>query len=184
MSGKPKRIGYIVALCGIMSGLALVVMFVFGFVPTFEYVTPALGGLLIYVIKENLGVKYGLVSYIAVGLLCVLITSNYEVAMLFIFLLGYYPILREYLQKIKLRLLRGLVKFAVFTVSTLSCYSLLIYVFGLTQLLEESGDFGEYGVLFVFALSLFAFVAYDIFLGYFKPFYEKLIKPKIEKRMR
>lgn len=184
MSGKPRKIGYVVALCGIMSGLALVVMFVFGFVPTFEYITPALAGLLIYVIKENLGVKYGLVSYIAVGLLCLLITSNYEVAMMFIFLLGYYPILREYFQKIKLRLLRGLVKFAVFSLTSLSCYALLIYIFGMTQLLDEMNEFGRYGALFIFALSLFAFVAYDIFLGYFRPFYEKLIKPKIQKRIR
>lgn len=184
MSGKPQRIGYIVALCGIMSSLALVVMFVFGFVPTLEYLTPALAGVLIYVIRESLGVKYGLVSYVAVGILCVLITSNYEVAMLFIFLLGYYPILREFLQKIKLRLLRGLVKFAVFTVSSLSCYGLLIYVFGMVYLLEEMNEFGQFGVVFVFALSLAAFVAYDIFLGYFKPFYEKIIKPKIQKRIR
>lgn len=184
MSGKPLRIGYVVALCGVMSGLALVVMFVFGFVPTLEYVTPAIAGVLIYVIRESLGVKYGLVSYVAVGILCLLITTNYEVAMLFIFLLGYYPILREYLQKIRFPLLKGLVKFAVFTVSSLGCYGLLIYVFGMTYLLEEMNEFGEFSVLFIFALSLFAFIAYDIFLGYFKPFYEKVIKPKIQKRIR
>lgn len=183
MSQKPQRIGYVVALCGIMSGLALAVMFVLGFVPAFEYVTPAFAGVLVYVIRENLGVKYGLVSYIAVGLLCLLITSNYEVAMLFIFLLGYYPILREYLQKIKLGLLRGLVKLAIAAVATAGCYSILIFVFGMTQLLEDSNEFGKYSTLLLLFLALFAFIAYDIFLGYLKPFYEKLIKPKLRKRM-
>ncbi|MCH5203386.1 MAG: hypothetical protein J1F03_01500 [Oscillospiraceae bacterium] len=183
MSQKPQRIGYVVALCGIMSGLALAVMFVFGFVPTFEYVTPAFAGVLIYVIRENLGVKYGLVSYIAVGILCLLITSNYEVAMLFIFLLGYYPILREYLQKIKFSLLRGLVKLAVAVTATAGCYSILIFVFGMTEIFEDTDEFGKYSALVLVFLALFAFVAYDIFLGYLKPFYEKFIKQKIRNRM-
>lgn len=182
-SQKPRSIGYVVSLCGVMSGLALALMFVFGFVPTFEYVTPAFAGVLVYVIREELGVKYGLVSYIAVGLLCLLITSNYEVAMMFIFLLGYYPILREYIQKIKVRLLRGLVKLVLCAVTLTGCYSVLIFVFGMTQLLEDSGEFGKYSTLVLVFLALFAFTAYDIFLGYFRPFYEKLIKAKIGKRM-
>lgn len=184
MSSQKPRIGYVVALCGIMSGLAISVMFVFGFVPTFEYVTPAFAGVLVYVIKENLGVKYGLVSYVAVGLLCLLITSNYEAAMMFIFLLGYYPILREYIQKIKFVLLRGAVKLAVLAVSTTGCYLLLIYVFGMTELLEDSDDFGKYSMIVIVVLALFAFASYDIFLGYMKPFYEKIIKSKISKRLR
>ncbi len=183
MSQKPQRIGYVVALCGIMSGLALAVMFVLGFVPTFEYVTPAFAGVLVYIIRENLGVRYGLVCYISIGLLCLLITSNYEVALLFIFLLGYYPILREYLQKIKFKILRGFVKLVVMAVPMTVCYWILIYVMGMTYLLDESDDFGKYGMLVIVVLALFAFVAYDIFLGFAKPFYEKLIKQKIFKRM-
>ncbi|MCH5195209.1 MAG: hypothetical protein J1F28_00760 [Oscillospiraceae bacterium] len=183
MSQKPQRIGYIVALCGIMSALALAVMFVFGFVPMFEYITPAFAGVLIYVIREELGVKYGLVSYIAVGLLCLLITSNYEVAFLFIFLFGYYPILREYFQKLRFFLLRGLVKLAVAAVAIAGCYSILIFAFGMTQLLEDANDFGKYSAIILASLAMFAFAAYDIFLGYLKFFYEKLLKPKIRKRM-
>ena len=70
-------IAYIVSLCGIMSGLAVALMFCLGMIPGFEYVSPMVAGVLIWVIRERLGVRYGLVSYAAVGLLTMLFTANY-----------------------------------------------------------------------------------------------------------
>ena len=185
MSDKNNpHIGYIVSLCGIMCGLALALMFLLGFVPFFEYLTPAAAGILIWVIRERLGLKYGLVSYIAVGLLCMLITSNYEAAMMFLFLLGYYPILREYLQKIRIIPLRWLAKLGVYTAGAVACYALLINLFGMTHIFDGLGDFGKYASLFLLGLGALSFVIYDIFLGLFKPFYDKIILPKIKKRMK
>ena len=149
MSDKQNRhIGYTVSLCGIMSGLALALMFILGMIPSFEYITPAIAGILIWVIRERLGVKYGLVSYIAVGLLCLL---N---------------------------------KLALFSVTAVSAYMILIYLFGMTYLMDETNEFGQYGSLIIYCMGAFAFVMYDIFLGMYAPFYEKIIKPKIMRRMR
>lgn len=181
---KNRHIGYTVSLCGIMCGLALALMFILGMIPSFEYVTPAVAGILIWVIRDRLGVKYGLVSYIAVGLLCLLITPNYEVAMMYIFLLGYYPIVREYLQRIRLKILRRAAKLALFSVTAVGAYTVLIYLFGMTYLLDDANDFGKYGTLILYGMGAFAFVMYDIFLGMYAPFYEKILKPKIMRRMR
>ena len=85
-------IAYVVSLCGIMCGLSLALMFCLGMIPGFEYVSPAVAGVLIWVVRERLGVRYGLVSYAAVGILTMLFTANYEASMMYIFLLGYYPI--------------------------------------------------------------------------------------------
>ncbi len=177
-------IGYVVSLCGIMCGLALAVMFIFGMVPSFEYITPAAAGILIWVVREQLGVKYGLVSYLAVGILCMLLTMNYEVSMMYLFLLGYYPILREYFQKIPTVILRSIVKLALYAASAVSVYLILIYLFGMTALLEDMGEFGKYGQWVLLGMGALAFMMYDFFLNLFKPFYEKLLRPKIQKRMR
>lgn len=181
---KNPHIGYIVSLCGVMCGLALALMFVFGFVPSFEYLTPAAAGILIWVIRERLGIKYGLVSYVAVGILCLIITTNYEAAMMFLFLLGYYPILREFLQKIKIVPLRWLVKLVIYAVTSVASYLLLIYIFGLSYLLDEMEVFGKYAALVLLGMGAAAFVIYDVFLELFKPFYTKIILPKIKKRMK
>ena len=178
------HISYIVSLCGIMCGLALAMMFFLSMIPAFEYVSPAVAGILIWVIRERLGVRYGLVSYLAVGLLCLFFTPNFEAAMMYVFLLGYYPIVEQYLDKIKLVILRFAAKLLVYSAAAVSCYLLLIYLFGMTYLLEDMGEFGRYGSWILLGLGAFAFVLYDVFLGLFFPFYEKLLKPKIQKRMR
>lgn len=181
---RSPSIGYIVSLCGVMSGLALALMFVLGMVPSFEYISPGLGGMLIWIIRKHLGVKYGLVSYLAVGMLGLLVVPNYEATMMFLFLLGYYPIIREYLQKIKLKLIRGIVKLAVFAIPSVGAYMILIYLFGMEYLLEDASDLGKYGTLIFLGLGALAFILYDIFLGIFTPLYDKIIKPKIQKRLR
>lgn len=185
MAGKREPdIAYIVSLCGIMCGLAIVLMFMLSMIPSFEYISPACAGILIWVIRERLGVKYGLVSYIAVGILCVFFTPRMEAALMYVFLLGYYPIIRQYLEKIKLFPLRLVTKLAIYAASSISCYWLLIYILGQKELLEDMGEFGKYGAWVLLGFGAVAFVAYDVFLGLFFPFYEKLLKPKIQKRMR
>ncbi len=185
MSEKQKpQISYIVSLCGIMCGLALAMMFFLSMIPSFEYVSPAVAGVLIWVVRDRLGVKYGLISYIAVGFLTMLFTPNYEASMMFIFLLGYYPIVRQYLMRIKLGVLRWAAKLGVYAAGAVSCYLLLIYLFNMTQLLDEMGEWGKFGSLGLLGLGAVAFVAYDVFLGLFFPFYEKMLRPKIQKRMK
>lgn len=185
MSDKQKpKVSYVVSLCGIMCGLALALMFVLGMVPMFEYISSATAGILVWVIRERLGVKYGLVSYLAVGLLCLLITPNYEASMIYLFLLGYYPIIREYLQKIPLKILSVMAKLAVYAAGAVSAYMILIFAFGLEDLFDGLEDFGKYASLVLLGMGAVAFIIYDIFLGLFYPFYQKLLKPKIQKRMK
>ena len=100
-------IAYIVSLCGIMSGLAVAMMFCLGMIPGFEYVSP-------------------MACFAAVGLLTMLFTANYEASMMFIFLLGYYPIVRQYIMKLKAAVLRWVVKLALYAVAAVSCYFVLI----------------------------------------------------------
>ena len=104
--------------------------------------------------------------------------------MMYIFLLGYYPIVREYLQKIRLKILRWIAKLALFSVTAVSAYMILIYLFGMTYLLDDTNEFGQYGSLVIYVMGAFAFIMYDIFLGMYEPFYEKILKPKIMRRMR
>ena len=167
-------IAYVVSLCGIMCGLSLALMFCLGMIPGFEYVSPA----------ERLGVRYGLVSYAAVGILTMLFTANYEASMMYIFLLGYYPIVRQYLMKLKYPVLRWVSKLALYAAAAIACYFVLINIFGMSQLLEDMGEFGQYGQWVLLGLGAVAFVLYDIFLGLYYPFYEKVLKPKISKRMK
>lgn len=177
-------IGYIVSLCGVMSGLALALMFIMGMVPSFEYISPAVGGVLILTVRKQLGVKYGLVCYLCVALLSLLLVPNYEASMMFLFLLGYYPIIREYCLKIKLKILRIIVKLLLYAAAATTAYTVLIHLLGLSYLLSDVSDFGKYGSLVFLGLGAIAFLLYDYFLGLFNIVYDKLIKPKIQSRLK
>lgn len=177
-------IAYIVSLCGIMSGLAVALMFCLGMIPGFEYVSPMVAGVLVWIVRERLGVRYGMACFAAVGLLTMLFTANYEASMMFIFLLGYYPIVRQYIMKLRAVVLRWVVKILLYAVAAVACYFVLINLFGMDQLLEDMGEFGQYGQWVLLGLGAAAFVMYDLFLGLFFPFYEKVLKPKISKRMK
>lgn len=184
MAKTKPHISYIVSLCGIMSGLSIVMMFFLSMIPSFEYISPAVSGILLWVVAERLGTKYGMISYAAVGLLCLFISPNYEANLMFIFLLGWYPIIRRYFMKLPHPVLRWLVKLAVYAACAVACYWLLINLFNMQQLLEDMGELGEYGQWILLGMGAVAFVMYDIFLGLFEPFYAKLLKPKIAKMMK
>ena len=184
MTPKKPHISYIVSLCGIMSAVSLVMMFFLSMIPAFEYISPIVSGMCIWIVGERLGARYAVMTYIAVGLLSLFISPNYEASMMFVFLLGYYPIARQYFMKLPHAVLRWLVKLAVYAASAVACYWVLINLLGMKRLLEDMGELGEYGPWILLALGAAAFVMYDIFLGLFKPFYDLAIKPKISKLMK
>ncbi len=179
---KQHGVGYTVSLCGVMSALALALMFMMGMVPSFEYISPAIGGILIWVVRKNLSIKYGLVSYIAVSVLALFVVPNYEATMMFILLLGYYPIIREFLQKIKPKVLRLAVKVLIYAGASVLAYTLLIRLFGMDYL--EDTTFGKYTSLILLGMGGLVFIMYDFFLGLFDPIYDRVIKPKIQKRLK
>lgn len=184
MTKKKPHISYIVSLCGIMSGLALVMMFFLSMIPSFEYVSPIVSGVLLWVVAERLGTRYGICSYAVVSLLCLFISPNYEANMMFLFIFGYYPIVRQYIQKLPHFLLRLITKLALYAAAAIACYWLLINIFNMQQLLEDMGELGEYGQWILLGLGAVAFMLYDTFLGVFVPFYDKVLKPKIARMMK
>lgn len=184
MTKKKPHISYIVSLCGIMSAVSLVLLFFLGMIPAFEYISPAVSGICLWIVAERLGTRYGMMSYLAVGMLCLFISPNYEASMMFIFLLGWYPIARQYFMKLPHALLRWSVKLCVYAAAAISCYWVLINLMGMKQLMEDMGELGEYGPWILLGMGAVAFVMYDIFLGLFKPFYDGIIKPKLIKLMK
>ena len=59
------------------------------------------------------------------GILSVLLVPELELAFFYVFVIGYYPVLRQALARIKSTLLRWIIKFAVFNGATVLVYALL-----------------------------------------------------------
>ena len=179
-----KKLSYKVALGGVIASIAIFIMFLTGFGPFLTYLCPMCAGALLVMIVIEVSRKWAFATYVAIALLCVFITPDKESAMLFIFLFGYYPILKSILEKTKSRILEWIIKIAVFNVSVVSAYWLIINVFGMGQVLDSLGEWGKYGVLIFLGLANFAFVMYDYALSGIVDSYIKWFRPKFLRKIK
>ena len=143
-----------------MSALGIAVMWL-SYFPYFTYAVPALSGLVMLVVLIELGDKWAWGTYIVTGVLALLFAEP-EAKLMFIFFLGYYPILKSYIEKIRNRVVQYILKFAVFNLSVIIVYGILAKVFGIYM-----ADIESQTTLFLIGLLLlanFTFYLYDIVL--------------------
>ena len=126
------------ALGGVMAALALVVMCLGGMIPLATYVCPMFCAVLLTVVLRLTNVRIAWAWYGAAAILSMLLGPDKEAAAVFVFL-GYYPILKPWLDKRKLAILWKLV---LFNVAIFAMYSVLIYVFGLADIASEFEELG------------------------------------------
>ena len=168
-----------IAFGGIVSALSLLCMFLSGVFPFAEYSCPALAGILLVALVIDFGKKTAWIAYAAVAALCLFITPNKEAAVLFIAFLGYYPILKSNLEQIKSRVLEWILKIALFNVACVSAYLVIIYAFGMVELLDEMSMGFAWGIYAFWVLANVVFVVYDIAVSQVINVYLIVIRPKL-----
>lgn len=150
-----------VAMGGLAAALCLLLMFMTGMIPFATYALPALAGVvLIAVVAEN-GFKTALVVYAAVSLLSLAVVPDREAALMFIFFFGYYPAVKELIEKLRFAPVRLVIKYLLFNVSMIVAYWVVIHVLGIAEILESFGDFGKYSPYVILALGNVVFAVYD-----------------------
>ena len=175
-------ISYRVALGGIVSALCLVTMFLSGIMPALYLVLPMAAGVLMMIIAVEVNTKWALLTYISVSILSMFITFDKEAALIFIMFFGHYPIIRFYIEKIKPKLPKTIIKFALFNVCVISYFYVTVYLFGLKQMLDEMNDFGKYGAVVMLAVVNVIFVLYDYNLEICYKVYRAKIMPKFRRQ--
>ena len=127
-----------VALGGVMAALAVVIMCMGGIIPVATYVCPVLCAMLLAMVYQLTGRRIAWSWYAAVSLLSLLLGPDKEAAAVFVFL-GYYPIIKPWIDQRKVPFLWKLV---VFNLSIGVMYALLIYLFRLEQVVQDFSGFG------------------------------------------
>ena len=150
-----------VALCGVMGALALVVMLLGSVIPVATFCAPLISSVLMMTVAIEYGVKTAVLLYVAVSLLALILLPDREMAMIFLCFLGYYPMLKAYLEKIHPALLRTAVKFLLFNAAVVGMYTVLLYVFPLPGLAEEFTGAGKGFVVVLLLMGNLAFLIYD-----------------------
>ena len=180
MSKKSKKkISFKVALGGIISSVCLLAMFFSGFLPMLDYAIPTFAGFLMVVMIVEVDRNWAIATYIAVALLCPLITPNLQASILFIIFMGYYPILKFGLDQKKNRVLAWMIKFAVFNAAMSLFFVIFTFIFTSQDMLEGMGSFGKYAVLVLWLAANFFFLLYEYALTQLIDLYVKWFRKKI-----
>ncbi len=177
-----RDVSYRVALGGIVAALCLVTMFLAGVIPALYLVLPMTAGVLLMIIAEEVSRSWALLTYVAVGILSLFITFDKEAALIFIMLFGHYPIVRLYISKVPLRVLRVGLKLLISNVCIIAYFFVTVYIFGLDQLLDEMGDYGRYGAYILLGMANAVFIMYDFNLESAYKLYRKRLAPKFKRK--
>lgn len=170
---------YRVALGGVISSLCLMMMFMTSLTPLLYLVMPMFAGILMIVIISEISVGWAFLTYISVSMLSMLVTFNKESALMFIMIFGHYPMLKLYIEKLKFRPLRIIVKFVLYNVCMAAETLAVIYLFGIDDVINEMNDLGRYGLWIILGMNNTMFVSYDTALSSCSLLYKKWLKPKI-----
>ncbi len=170
---------YKIALTGVFSALSLVIMTATGLFPFATYALPAVAGVMFVPVMVEYGGKLAFSCFLASAVLSVLLVPDKEAAMMFIALLGHYPITKGIIERVKSRVLEYILKFILFNGVVLLIYSVIAELFGVAALLEGMDDLGRYTGLILLVMGNFVFFLYDIGLNRIIRIYCWVIKPKI-----
>ena len=149
------------ALGGMMAALAVVVMTLGGTIPLNTFLCPIVCMMVLRFVLSIVGKRVAWAWYGAVSILSLLLGPDKEAAAIFL-VLGYYPILKPRLDKMK----GGLViKLALFNVVILAMYWVLIRILGMDQIASDYGELGRVMTVFMLVLGNVTFWMLDIVLG-------------------
>lgn len=173
---------YRIALGGLLSALAAVVLFLGSVVPVAVFTAPAAAALAVLYFSVEYSKRFALLVYVVISSLTLLFAPDKEPAFLFALLLGYYPVLKGVFESLKSRAVSLLLKFVLFNSAVLLTYWLLINLFFSQALLNEFSGYTPYMIVLLLALGNIAFFLYDIALTRLISLYVLRIRPKLNKR--
>ena len=109
------------AYCGIVAALCVALMLLGAVIPIAMFIAPAVAGFLVATVCVECGMQLALTAYAAVSLLALLFVPDKEVALIFVFLLGYYPLAKPKFERIRPAVLRIVCKLLLCNGTVLPC---------------------------------------------------------------
>ncbi len=166
-----------ITLSAIMSALAVVIMLV-SYFPYLTYAIPAVAGLCVMVVLIETDYKWALFSYLTSAAL-IFLFGEMESKFLYVFLFGYYPIIKSLIEKINKQFFEWILKLLLFNAAILVVYGVFSKLFALS--LDDFGVLKQYGVAILLVLSNIVFVVYDIAVSRMSMVYINMLHPKIKR---
>lgn len=177
------RKSWAMAYCGMAAALSVALMLLGAVVPVLMFIAPAVASLLIATVCVECGKTMALTAYGAVSLLSLLFVPDKEVALVFVFLLGYYPLVKPRFERIRLPLVRVLCKLLLCNGAVLAMYGLVLLLVPAGSISQELKTTALVVSLATLAMGNVAFLLYDRALHNLLQVYQLVWRPKLHKML-
>jgi len=173
-----KKASARMALCGMMTALGTAAMLLGGTIPLATFCCPVLAGMALLPVMAETGRKTALGAYVAIAALSLMLSTDKESALLFAFL-GYYPVLKPTLDRIRNRALRTAAKLGVFDAAAGLMALLCIKVLNMEALATEYAAMSRAMLAAFILLANITMLLYDRALLLAMILYVRRIRPKL-----
>ena len=164
-----------IALCGMMVALGAAVMLLGGVIPVMTFCSPAIAGLTLLPVLSEYGKKWALAAYVAIAALGLMLSPDKESALLFAFL-GYYPVAKVGLDRIRSRPLRVIAKLALFNVAIGLMLASIAWVFNMTEVMAEYAEMSTAMLVVFGVIANVTLLLYDRMLGIAMALYQRRLR--------
>ena len=149
-----------ITFCGIMAAISVVIMLT-SYFPYLTYAIPAIASVFVLIPTLEIGLKWGSLTYF-VSAIIVLLVGEMEAKLLFTVFLGYYPIVKEAVERHLSKPLQYIIKFATFNIALVAFYYLSIKFIGIPT--DEFNMGFKFGIYVLLILANITFFVYDLAL--------------------
>ncbi len=166
-----------VTLGGTVGALSVVLMFLCSLIPFGTFAFPMLAGMLLVVIVIECGYPWAFSVYGAVSVLSFLLVSDKEAALFYAVFLGYYPIIKSLIERVRSRALQIVIKLCVFNAAMIAAFYIGTSLLSVPR--ESYTLFGVYLPWLFLLLANAVFLLYDLCISrlaviYLRRFHDKL----------
>lgn len=175
MKGSIKKPVFRMTFCAAVAALELVLMMASSLFRIGTYALPCLAGFFTVAVVIEYRCKWAFGVYAVTALLSFFLSGDKEAVVLFIALFGYYPILKNIIERfVHSAFLRWVIKFSVFNAAAVGSFYIAMLLLGVPD--AEYTVFGVYiPHVFLLAGNVF-FLLYDLSINVFVKFYVQRIR--------
>ena len=177
------RKSWAMAYCGMAAALSVALMLLGAVIPVLMFIAPAVASFLIATVCMECGKTMAWTAYGAVSVLALLFVPDKEEALTFVFLLGYYPLVKPRFERIRPALLRGAAKLALCNGSILLLYDLVLLLVPGGSISQDLKATALAVSLTTLAMGNVAFLLYDRALHNLLQIYRILWQPRLHKML-
>lgn len=179
MAKKRSSFDKRIVISGVLSALSFIVLYIGQFLGDLDLTVSAIASLFLIIIVIEMGYRYAWMTYLATSILAILLLPMPKTAAAFYALsMGFYPMIKSYIERIKYAALRWICKLAVGNAAMLMLFLFL-------KLAEDWGwipkDVMPTWLLVVtYALGILAYIMYDVALTKLITLYFRKIRDRIK----